>query len=412
MNSELPRGSKPRVAYLTTEYPNVSHTFIRREIIGLEARGYSIHRISIRVGKSIVEPIDFDEAKATFHILQGGVLERARYAMRGLTHARHRLLNAISEVWTLSKRSDRGLIRHMAYLLEALILLGFVRSQRIEHVHVHFGTNAAAIALLCRLLGGPGYSIAVHGPDEFDAPIGLSLDRKLESAEFVAAISSYCSAQLMRWSSSHNWHKISVVRCTVDDMWFKNSIEVDPNSHTFVSVGRLSEQKGQALLIESFARALGSVPDAKLLIIGDGPLRGELERRIEHLGLTGSISLLGWQSADQIRSALLKSRALVLPSFAEGLPVVIMEAMALGRPVITTYVAGIPELVLHEENGWLCYAGDSPSLVEAMRAALVTPGDRMLSMGRAARERVREMHSVEQQCERLDQLICAVQNDH
>ncbi|HNR30026.1 MAG TPA: glycosyltransferase, partial [Candidatus Hydrogenedentes bacterium] len=277
--------------------------------------------------------------------------------------------------------------------------------ENVSHVHVHFGTNAAAVArLICRL-GGPGYSMTVHGPDEFDAAIGLSLGDKIRDAAFVVGVSQFGAAQLRRWIPCDMWDKVHVVHCTVDESWLAPAPPVDAASRTLVCVGRLSAQKGQALLIEAFARMAADGVDARLVLVGDGELRGAIEARIARYGLADRVVITGWQSEVQVRAHVLEARAFVLSSFAEGLPVVIMEALALGRPVISTYIAGIPELVRPGENGWLVPAGDVAALAAVMREALEAPVETLRAMGRAGRDRVAIEHCAETEARKLDMLF-------
>lgn len=170
-------------------------------------------------------------------------------------------------------------------------------------------------------------------------------------------------------------------------------------------VGRLSEEKGQLLLIEAAHRLVSEAADLKLVLVGDGHLRGDVEELIEKLELRSHVEITGWASSDQVRREILNSRALVLPSFAEGLPVVIMEALALGRPVISTFVAGIPELVQPGVCGWLVPAGSIDPLVSAMRKALHMPVLQLEEMGRAGAVRVAELHDVRTEAEKLARLF-------
>lgn len=404
--SKLQPGA-PRIAYLTTQYPSVSHTFIRREIEGLEALGYSILRLSIRPGSAVVDPADEAEAARTHHCLSQ---PRALLALTALTNSLRRpaaTVRACKVNWTMYRRSERGLLRHAAYLVEAGALLPLLRKHRIQHVHVHFGTNAAAVARLMHRMGGPRYSMTVHGPDEFDAPIGLSLGDKLREAAFSVAVSSFGAAQLRRWVEPAAWDRIHVVHCTVNPAWFEDAAPVSGESSTFVCVGRLSPQKGQLTLVDAFARVCREHAAARLVLVGDGELRLEVEERIARHGLGDRVIITGWQTEARVRARLSGARAFVLPSFAEGLPVVIMEALAQERPVISSYVAGIPELVRPGENGWLTPAGDVDALAAAMNEVLAAPAERLREMGRAGRTRVLAQHSVDTEVRKLDALFRA-----
>ena len=409
INSE---STKPAIAYLTTAYPNVSHTFIRREILGLESIGYRVFRVAIRSGDAIVDPLDQVEEQKTLHLLEQPKFQLIWQILGGLATPNLRVLRGISSAWELHMRSERGVLRHIAYLVEALAFLNCLHRQRIDHVHVHFGTNAAAVAMLARLMGGPSFSMTIHGPDEFDAPIGLSLAFKMKEAAFTVAISNYCASQLRRWLPYTDWQKLHVVRCTVGDEWFAAARPVDEDASAFVSVGRLTEQKGQLLLIDAYADACNAGLRANLVLIGDGELRDAITQRIRAYGLVDRVTLTGWLDSDGVRTQLLEGRALVLPSFAEGLPVVLMEAMALMRPVLTTYIAGIPELVRHGENGWLVVAGNRAELAGALLLLDRIEVDELRDIGRRGQQCVRNQHTLATELEALHRLFaCYVHAD-
>jgi colanic acid/amylovoran biosynthesis glycosyltransferase len=382
-----------KIAYLTTTYPSVSHTFIRRELNELERQLGAIERFAIRRSPfAIVDAEDAVEDGKTFHVLSQPLqLWLGAMLRRGVRHPLA-LGRGLARSMSLARRGHRGLARHLAYWLEAIFLLDEMAKRGVEHVHVHFGTNPTSVAQILRAMGGPTYSFTVHGPDEFDEPVGFSLGSKIEEAAFVVAISHYSAAQLRRWVSYSEWEKIRLVHCTVGDEFFQQAAPIASDSKAFVCVGRLSPQKGQLLLIEAFADALDQGLEASLVLVGDGELRPEIEALIAQRGVAHKVRITGWCDGPQVRQELLASRALVLPSFAEGLPVVIMEAFALGRPVLSTYVAGIPELVRNGENGWLVPAGSREALTEAMVSVIRTPTpelDRMAARGQAL---VRQLH--------------------
>lgn len=400
--ASLPDGIRTGLAYLTTAYPSVSHTFIRREILGLELLGYAVRRFAIRRGTASRDPEDLAEEKLTTHILSLPRHVLTGHCARGLLLSLAQILPALRAMWRLANASDRGLPRHLAYLVEALALRSIFANAGIRHVHVHFGTNAAAVALLVDTLGGPGFSMTVHGPDEFDAAIGLSLSTKMRAARFTVAISDYCASQLRRWARFEDWDRIHVVRCTVGSDWFQAAEPVPDSASTFVSVGRLSGQKGQMLLIEAFGEAVARGLHGNLVLIGDGELRKPLEARIAELGLNDRVSITGWATGAEVRKVLLNSRALVLPSFAEGLPMVIMESMALQRPVIASLITGIPELVHDGEHGWLIITGNKGQLVDALLDAGKAPVEQLRTMGLRAQERVRALHTTDTEVRKLD----------
>jgi glycosyltransferase involved in cell wall biosynthesis len=280
------------------------------------------------------------------------------------------------------------------YLAEACVLLGWLQQSGAQHVHAHFGTNAPIVALLCRALGGPGYSFTIHGPEEFDKPDLLHLREKIEHAAAVFAVSSFGRSQVLRHCGHEHWSKVHVVRCGVDRSFLDAPLSAAPVAPELVSIGRLSEQKGQLLLVDALAELQRRGRGFHLTLLGDGELRGVIEAAIARHGLGDKITLAGWASEATVRERILASRALVLPSFAEGLPVVIMEALALGRPVVSTFIAGIPELVRSGENGYLVPAGAVADLADALEKILDASPQQLEQFGADGRARVRAQHDV------------------
>lgn len=394
-----------RVAYLINQYPKVSHSFIRREILALEALGASVLRVASRGwNDAVVDPADEEERRKTHYLLQQGAPLLAA-TLRVFLDSPRRFLQAMRCAIGMARMSPRPWPVHLAYLVQACRLRELARSEGVAHVHAHFGTNGAEVAMLCRRLGGPPYSFTVHGPEEFDMPAGLHLGEKVGDAAFVAAISSFGRSQLYRWIPHAQWPKVNVVRCAVDDAFTQGRQEAAPASRMVVCVGRLCEQKGQLLLLNAAREMARRGEDFQLVLAGDGEMRPELERLIDAYALRDRVRITGWVSGQQVRALLLESRALILPSFAEGLPVVIMEAMALGRPVISTSIAGIPELLRDGREGWLVPAGDCGALVQAWTELLRTDAARLEAMGSSARERVARRHSAAGGARKLMQLF-------
>lgn len=394
-----------RVAYLVNRYPAVSHTFIRREIAGVEASGIEVCRYSIRAtdDRDFVDAADRAEKERTCVLLAGGLISLLG-ALLWTAFARPvRFLGALRTAWTIGGRSSGARLRHMAYLAEACLLQGRLRKASVAHLHAHFGTNPATVALLCRRLGGPPFSFTVHGPEEFDRPEALGLREKIRGAQFVVAVSDYGRSQLMRWSEAGSWDKLQVVRCGVDAEFLSGDGTPPPPAPRLVCVGRLCEDKGQLLLVEAAARLARAGVEFELVLVGDGAIRGDLEARIRSHGLEGKVLLRGWLDGAGVRREVAEARALVLPSFAEGLPVVIMEALARGRPVISTYVAGIPELVRPGVNGWLVPAGSVESLAETIREALESSREKLEDLGKAGRASVAERHDARKEAARLSE---------
>jgi glycosyltransferase involved in cell wall biosynthesis len=394
------------IAYLVNQYPKVSHSFIRREIAGVEAMGIRVARFSIRsCGSELVDEVDKLEQELTQVVLGIGKVGLLFALLRVAITRPARFLSALWLMLQVGWYSERGVLRHLAYLAEACVLLPWFSDLGIAHVHAHFGTNSTTVAMLCRALGGPPYSFTVHGPEEFDKAEAIALTEKIKRSAFVVAVSSFGKSQLYRWCSHEQWTKIHVVHCGVDDLFLTQAHIPVPDEPRLVCVGRLSEQKGHLLLVEAAAQLAALDLRFKLILVGDGPLRPQIETMIARLGLQDHVEITGWASNTEVQQQILASRAMVLPSFAEGLPVVIMEALALSRPVISTYVAGIPELVEPGICGWLVPPGSVESLTAAMRAALQLPVEKLEQMGRAGALRVAEQHDAAIEASKLAALF-------
>jgi colanic acid/amylovoran biosynthesis glycosyltransferase len=394
-----------RLGYFINKYPAVSHTFIRREIRALEALGADVRRYALRSDENLVDPEDKNEESKTRYVLGASTSTAIYYCVANLFGRPRSTWRAIRQAFKIGWRSDRGILRHSIYLIEAAVLAQWCRQDGIQHLHAHFGTNSAAIVLLVWRLSGIPYSFTVHGPDEFEKAERLSLDVKLEHAAFAVCVSSFGRSQLMRWSRPDQWRKIAVVHCGVDSSFFDTPMKAAPPAPRFVCVGRIDVQKAQIVLVGAARRLHKAGIHCEIVLAGDGPMRPLVEEAIEHAGLEPHIALAGWVTGQEVKSELAAARALVLPSFSENMPVVIMEALALGRPVISTYIAGIPELVRPGITGWLVPAGDEIALAEAMREALEAPVEQIEAMGAAGRLHIMEQHDVRKEVVKLRRLF-------
>lgn len=397
-----------RIAYFINQYPKVSHSFIRREILALERNGFEVQRIALRGWDDrLVDEEDLRERERTRYVLQEGLRGLLLPAFQVLRAQPMRFFSALILALRMGQRADRSWPYHLVYLAEACRLLPWLREFGATHVHAHFGTNSAEVVMLAQALGGPSYSFTVHGPEEFDKPQFIHLGEKIRRAAFVVAISSYGRSQLFRWVEHAHWAKVQVVHCGLERAFHDVPPVAIPAAPRLVCVGRLCEQKGQLLLMQAAGLLAEQGHEFEIVLAGDGEMRAEIETLIERYGLHGRVRITGWISSEQVRAEILAARALVLPSFAEGLPVVIMEAMALRRPVLTTYVAGIPELVHPGENGWLFPAGAVEELAAALADCLAQPPEVLQRMGEAAYGRVLERHAIDTEAAKLAELFRA-----
>lgn len=401
-----------KIAYLVNHYPAISHSFIRREILALERLGHEILRISLRGWADAQRGAEDQlEQSRTRYVLRGGARPLLVALLRILATNPVGLYRAIVLTLRVGLRAERPLPVHLIYLLEACQVALWLRSEKAQHLHAHFGTNSAEVAMLVGELGGPPWSFTAHGPEEFDKPKFIALPEKIRRARFVVAISSFGRSQLYRNVSPVHWPKIKVVHCGLEPAFYQTGTEIAAGGERrLVCVGRLCEQKGQLLLIGAARLLTERGIKFELVLAGDGEMRGEIETLVAKYGLAAVVRITGWISSDEVRDEILAARALVLPSFAEGLPVVLMEAMALRRPVITTYVAGIPELVEHGKHGWLVPAGDVEGLAAAMAECLGAAPEVITRMGEDARQRVLQRHDADKEATKLAALIEAKPN--
>jgi colanic acid/amylovoran biosynthesis glycosyltransferase len=394
-----------RIAYLVNWYPAPSHAFIRREILALEELGYTIRRFSIRHGEvAAAGGADATELLRTQVLLAAGIPRILTATILVFLCNPYRALKSLLLAGRMGMRSDRGLLRHLAYLAEAAILWRATRRD-IDLVHAHFGTNSTMVAMLCTALGGPPFSFTAHGPDEFERFEGIALREKVARAHFVAAISNYGRSQLWRVAPIQDWGKVAIVRCGVDATFLAPERHPIPEAPDILWVGRLGAEKGIPVLLDACAILHNAGVAFRLKLVGGGDLEVWTRAQIIALDLSSTIEMLGWQTAEQIRDHIDQSRGLVLASFAEGLPVVLMEAMARERPVVATRIAGIPELVEQGVSGWLVTVGRPDELADAMADLLHSTPERLARMGRAGRLRVETHHDAQREAQIMSALM-------
>ncbi len=395
-----------KIAYLVNQYPKVSHSFIRREILALEAKGMEITRYSVRsCATQLVDEEDLKELKQTTYLLDVGIIGLLFNIFKTILLKPVSFIRALQLTCKIGYGSERGLILHFAYLAEACVLSFLLSKAQIKHIHAHFGTNSTAVAMLCSMLGETSYSFTIHGPEEFDKPKAIALPEKIKRAKFVAVISSYGKSQAYRWCDYQDWQKINIIRCGLDEKFIKAEISQLPRANKLIQVGRLCPQKGQLLLLQALGRLKEKGIDFQLTLVGDGELRGAIENLAKTLNLESEVNITGWATSDEVKEKIKEAKLMVMPSFAEGLPVVIMESLALARPVISTYVAGIPELVVNEESGWLISAGDIDSLADSIELALDTSIEKLKQMGILGKEKVIEQHNINTEARKLKELF-------
>lgn len=404
----------PTLAYLTSAYGRTSDTFIRNEVEQLRRMGFTVHTFSIRrppLEPNAGEDVRREQASTEYVLARGAGRLLSGAARTALSHP-GRFLAALALAQKCSPPGVKPRLWHLAYALEAAYLAGRLGAKGVQHLHNHIGQNSATVAMLATHMAGIPYSLTVHGPDDFDQPVQIALGEKVRRSAFTVAITSFTRSQLWRWVESSHWDKVHVVHCGVDETFLTHPPTPPPGNRRLVSIGRLSEQKGQALLVRAAALLEKEGIEFELALIGDGPLRAQLESEIAANQLQQKVRLLGWKNSRDVRDELLASRALVMSSFAEGLPVVIMEALALGRPVLSTAIAGVPELVRDGVNGWLVPAGSVDALAEGMKRALSAGPDELSRMGRAGAQAVQQGHNLAAEVAKLALLFKTAATRH
>jgi colanic acid/amylovoran biosynthesis glycosyltransferase len=396
-----------KIAYLSSVYGRASDSFVRLEVRLLRQRGHQLFTFSVRkppASDAIDDELKSEQA-GTDYILDAGAPRLLAAAGRELLGNPNAFLQALRLTLRTRPRGAKGLGLSLAYLVEAAYLAAGLRLQGIEHLHNHIGENSASVAMLASALTGIPFSMTIHGPSEWDRPMDLALDEKVRRSAFVAVISHFTRGQLMRWCDPDVWSRLQVVRCGLDRDFLGAPVVPLPPENRLIFVGRLVGAKGPLLLLEALTRLAGEGMKLSLDFIGDGPLRPAMTEMVAEAGLGKSVRFLGWRSAEEVRRAILSARLMVLPSLAEGLPVVLMEALALRRPVITTYTGGIPELVKSGVNGWLVPAGSLEDLTVALRDALSRSTADLEQMGKAGSYLVHQLHDAATEVDKLERLI-------
>lgn len=375
-----------RLAYLTSLYPAASHTFILREVTALRELGFDVETCSMRrpENKHLIGPEEAAASASTFYAVETGQnpVELLRAIGAGLARP-GRFLEALGLAWRTAPPGLKGALKQAAYFAEALLVARHLQARGTQHLHNHFADPSANVAMLAATLMDISFSYTLHGPSELFETEKWCLDVKTERALFVACISHFARSQAMYFSDPAHWSKLHIVHCgVIPERYGQMAPETCEPGTNLVFVGRLTAIKGLRVLLEAFATARAERPDLTLTLVGDGDDRAHLEKLAAPLGDT--VRFLGYQSQQGVAEALAAADALVLPSFAEGLPVVLMEALAAGKPVICTQVAGVGELVENGVSGFIVHASDAETLAARIGDMADNPelGQRMGVTGR------------------------------
>ena len=359
------------VAYLVSQYPATSHTFIRREVEELRRQGCDIRTFSVRRShaEDLAGDADHREAASTTYILATSPVRMVAAQLWAIGHAPRRYILSLALALRHRVPGVKALLWSVFHFVEAIVLARALHKARVVRLHNHFANSGASVGMIAAHYLDLRWSLTLHGISETDYPAGVLLAHKIERAEFVACVSWFGRAQAMRLVSPAQWEKFVIVRCGID-MSVIDAIQVAPPRHSgaplhAICVGRLSPEKGQAGLIEALSTVRRDGHDVRLTLVGDGPDRAMLSKRVAEAGLADVVWFAGRLDERSTLDAIGASDVLISASFMEGLPVVLLEAMALGRPVIAPRVAGIPELVTDSAD-YLFTPGNWQELAAAM----------------------------------------------
>ena len=388
---------KLRLGYLVSQYPALSHTFVLREIIELRNQGFEIEVASINSPDrrpTAFTSVECEESARTFYVKNAGSIRAALAVLRLFAVHPLRFFRGVTASVGLARLDAAKLVLNLCYLSEAALLTRWMKQKHLRHLHVHFATPAATVALLVSHIAPVSTSLTVHGPDEFYDVSRYFLRQKIAAARFLCAIGQFARSQLMALAPPEHWQKFEVTPLGVDLDCFQAAAD-GPLSSAFevLCVGRLVPVKGHRVLLQALAHLRAENRSITLRLVGDGPERASLEREVEQLGLTGCVCFEGGVNQDRIRDFYCSADALALPSFAEGIPIVLMEAMAMKIACVATAINGIPELIRHEKDGLLVAPSDVNALALAL-ARLMDDEKLRRDLGESAHRRIVEHYNL------------------
>jgi glycosyltransferase involved in cell wall biosynthesis len=400
-----------RIAYVCNRYPAISNTFILREVQALRRRGAEVETITVRrpAREHILSAADRAEDAATSAILPLAPLAMLRAHAQALLRRPHRYLATLALAWRLRRPGLRGALWQLFYFAESVQIWDVCRRRGVCHLHAHFTHVASDDALLAARLGGWTWSFTTHGGLEFFDLSRTLLAEKARRADVVVCVSDFGRSQVMAHVEEEHWNKLHVVRCGIEPALFTDrdaaalggEAEADgARPLRVLSVARLVPLKGHAVLLDALAQLARDGVEVELTLVGDGPARASLEQRAERLGIAARVAFAGAVGQDEIATWYARADAFCLPSFAEGLPVVLMEAMAMGLAVVASRITGVPELVEDGTSGLLVTPGRADELSAALRRLAEQPALRA-RLGEHGRAAVLERHDVDREAATL-----------
>lgn len=408
-HSDRPKAEPTRsLAYLVSTYPTLSMTFVLREVLALRELGFRIDTASINPPDRPLDrltQIEAGEAKRTYCVKQHGLAGATVAKLQTVVGNFGGYWRGVGLAFRLAGLDLRRLYLNLMYFIEALMVGQWMKRQGLRHLHVHLASQAASVGLFVRTVFGFGYSLTVHGPDEFYDVERQLLAEKIAAADFLCCISSFARSQLMKLSPYKHWNKFVVSPLGVDpDTFAPRPPRAVLETFEILCVGRLTPAKGQHILIDALERLTREGHRVRLRFVGSGPDEASLREHAARTSAGERIVFEGAINQDRILDFYAEADAFCLPSFAEGLPVVLMEAMAMEIPCVTTHIAGIPELIRDGEDGLLVPPSDVDALAKAL-ARLMNDAELRQRIGKNGRVQVRNRYDLRSNVERLARIF-------
>jgi len=390
--------STMRVAYLLSRYPAISHTFFLHEVLGLRVRGMHIETASINPADRPFDELPQNEAveaKNTYYIKTGNTAKMALDVATTILHYPRAFFRGLKATFSVKDVTVRQRFYWLLYLGEAMLVGRWMNERALNHLHVHFGGPVASVGMLAAAAWNMPYSLTIHGPEELLNVDTHHLREKIEHASFVFCISDFCRSQLYQLTTPAEWGKFHVIRLGVDPVTLSptsrshsiSSVLAAPRTLDLVCTGRLVPEKGHRTLLEAVHQLRGRGVQLRVTLIGSGPELTQLQSFVIAYDLAHVVTFTSALSHPQTLGLLRKADIFVLASFAEGIPVALMEAMSLGIPCVSTSIAGIPELIHSGVDGLLVPPANPHALAGALES-LVLDADLRKRLGTSARERV------------------------
>lgn len=360
-----------RVAYLCGEYPRATDTFIQREVALLRQAGLIVETISVRkpLKQEQGTSEQIEERRRTHYLLPCSLWRILSDHFKLLIRSPGRYMHGLWLALTVRSPGLRALLFQFFYFAEAGLVASLMKQQHLTHIHNHAPNASGYVAMLAGQIGGFTYSMTLHGFGILSEPSRWRLKEKIERSLFTVCVSHHARSQAMLWSPRECWKRLHVVHCGIEPE-VKNIRDHSGRGKHILFAGRFDHVKGLPILIESFQTLSEQDPRLCLHMVGDGPQRTELESIVRKKQLKDRVTFYGYLSQAELRSLFETADVFVMSSFAEGIPVVLMEAMAFSVPVVAPRITGIPELIDDGVNGYLTTPGDIDSLVSSIETLL------------------------------------------